>query len=44
MTAIAGETAQHREQRGKTPQLCLSSLGREDPLEKKWLPTPVFLP
>ena len=45
MISIAGETAQHREQRGKIPHLLrLSSLGREDPLEKKWLPRPVFLP
>ena len=43
MTAIAGDIAQHREQREKTPQLRLSSLGQEDPLEKKWLPTPEFL-
>ena len=24
--------------------MCIQSLGQEDPLEMKWLPTPVFLP
>ena len=32
--------------RGKSLEICLtvSTLGREDPLEKEWQLTPVFLP
>jgi len=32
--------------RGRSLEICLtmSSLGREDPLEKEWQLTPVFLP